>query len=515
MKTTNKIILSFFSLCTILVIVSACSEKDLELADPGKLSPDNFYSTEPQVQSAVNAIYSNFQTIGLFVRAYFFQMDLMGGDAAGNPQLEADKVQYRNFSFDSSHGNISDYWESCFRGINKANFVIVNEDKINSINVDLLSDVKKAEYLGEARFLRALYYYLLVIRFGDVPLITEIPKTPEGFPISPKEDIYNLIISDLQAAVPGLYSKDQEEYELGRANKEAATALLGKVYLTLKQYDLALAEFNKIYGKYALEPNYFDNFKDETEHGVESIFEIEFDTALGTSALWNSSVSGAGQNESTLRGQEYGWNDWFNTYPDDDLLAEYEPGDSRYDDTFYTDGDIFEGDPAQRTIRTGVPPATVPATEIYISLARQSAWRKYQNYYKRLNENTNSSINFKYIRYADVLLMMAECENKRPGGDQDAAIGYINEVRQRPSVMLPELPLGQSPENVFNALVHERRVEFAGEQSRFNDLLRWDMAGTELSGQGFKTGIHELWPIPQREISNNDAITDDDQNPGY
>ncbi|WP_318543655.1 RagB/SusD family nutrient uptake outer membrane protein [Marixanthotalea marina] len=493
-----------------LVVISACNEKDLELVDPGKLSPESFFKTKAQVESAVNAAYSNVQTIGLWTRAYFFMYDLMGGDAAGNPQLEADKVQYWKFSFDSNHGNMGDYWESCYRGINKANFVIGNAEKINEIPDSQLSPALKKKYVAEAKFMRAFYYFLMVPRWGDIPLITEIPTTPDGFPKSSKDAVYDLIVSDLQSASTDLLDKSAEV--VGRANKQSASALLGKVYLYLEEYDLALAEFQKVYGKYTLAENYFDNFMDETEHTTEYIFDIEYDETLGTGSLWGG-PAGSGQNESTLRGQEYGWNDWFNTYPADDLLAEYEPGDIRYDETFYTDGDTFEGDEAQRTIRSGTPPEDVPETEIYIPLERQAGWRKYQNYYKREKENTNSSINFKYLRYADVLLMMAECENQRAGGDQDVATDYINEVRERAE--LDPIGPGLSKAQVFDAIVHERRVELAGEQIRFGDLIRWGMAADELASQGFQAGKHELWPIPNREISSNPEITEADQNPQY
>ncbi|WP_203226916.1 RagB/SusD family nutrient uptake outer membrane protein [Confluentibacter flavum] len=497
---THKIIFAFFTMCTAIVIISACSTKDLELVNPTQLSPETFFRTEAQVQSSVNAAYVNLQTIGLFTRAYFFMFDLMGGDAGGNPQLEADKRQYLEFSFDANHGNMGDYWESCYRGINKANFVLGNAESINAAPI---SQAKKDKFFGEAKFLRALYNFLLVTRWGDIPLITDIPTTTDGIAKSPKAAVYDLIISDLQSASTTLLDKGVEAN--GRATKQAAIALLGKVYLYQEKYDLALAEFNKLNGQFSLEPDFYDNFMDETEHGVESIFEIEYDETLGANALWNSSVSGAGANESTLRGQEYGFNDWFNTYPANDLLAEYETGDTRFEDTFYVAGDFFGGTGGRAVLAADL---TVPGA------VRAAGWKKYQNYYKRLNENINSSINFKYIRYADVLLMMAECENKRPGGSQNAAIGYINQVRQRPSVMLPALPLGLAAPAVFDAIVHERRVELAGEQARFSDLVRWGLAATELAGQGYQSK-HALWPIPRRELDSNDALTPEDQNPGY
>lgn len=496
MKTT-RIIFSFVLLITTAVIINACNDDDLELVNPNGLSPETFFKTEAQVQSSVNAVYSNLQTGGLYSRHMFFSQDNMSHENSGNPQLEADKKQYIDFSFDSSHGPIADYWESCFRGINKANFVIGNEESINAIDDALLSPTLKQKFIGEAKFMRALYYFLLVTRFGDIPLISEIPTTTAGIGKSSSDAIYDLIISDLQSASTTLLDKGVEAN--GRATKGAAIAMLGKVYLFRNEHALALAEFNKLVG-YSLEPNYFDNFQEETEHGVESIFEIEYDDALGTSAQWNSQVTGAGPNEATFRGQEYGFNDWFNVFPSDDLLDEYEAGDTRYADNFYSVGDTFAGGSL-----------TVTAGDLTAGAQRRAGWKKYQNYYKDSNEDTESGINFKYLRYADVLLMMAECENEV--GTQDNAVDYINEVRERAS--LPDLPTGLSKTAVFDAIVHERKVELAGEQVRFNDILRWGIASTELAGTNFQSGKNELWPIPDREISSNEAVTAADQNPGY
>ncbi|MFI1744575.1 RagB/SusD family nutrient uptake outer membrane protein [Thalassobellus sediminis] len=493
-----KLIFSIFSLFTVFIFINSCNhDKDLELINPNGLSPDTFFKNESQLQSSVNAIYANLQTRGLYSRHMFFSQDNMAHENGGNPQLEADKRQYLDFSFDSSHGPIADYWESCFRGINKANFVIGNEERINEIDETLLSQTRKQKFLGEAKFLRGLYYFLLVTRFGDIPLITEIPESTAGIGITSKDAVYDLIISDLQAASSSLFDKGNEDN--GRATKGAAIALLGKVYLFRGQHGLALAEFNKLSG-YSLEPNYFDNFMEETEHGVESIFEIEYDDALGASAKWNSSTSGAGPNEATFRGQEYGFNDWFNVFPSDDLLDEFEAGDTRYADSFYSVGDTFAGGAN-----------TVAAGDLTAGAQRRAGWKKYQNYYKDSNEDQESGINFKYLRYADVLLMMAECENEV--GTQDNAVDYINEVRDRAG--LADLPDGMTKTAVFDAIVHERKVELAGEQTRFNDILRWGNASTELAGTNFQAGKHELWPIPDREISSNEAITSADQNSGY
>jgi len=493
MKKFNLILAFVFA----IAFTVSCNEEDLELVNPNQLSPETFLKTEAQVQSAVNAVYSNMQTRGLFSRHWFFMLDNMAHENGGNNQLEADKRQYLDFSFDSSHGAIGAFWDSCYRGIYKANYVIENESLINEIPESFLSSAKKAKFIGEAKFMRALYYFWITTRYGDAPLTTVIPVDGTGLTKSPQADIYAQIVTDLQAAIPVLLDKGSEDN--GRATKGAAQALLGKVYLFLKQYDDALAQFNALSG-YSLEANYFDNFMEETEHGVESIFEVEYDDDLGSSAVWNSDRSGQGPNESTFRGQEYGFNDWFNVFPSDDLLNEYEAGDIRYEQSFFVNGDLFAG-------------GTMTVDHFPSNGGGNAGWSKYCNYYKDSNEDTASGINVKYLRYADVLLMMAECESLRSGGNQDVAIGYINQVRARAGLAI--LPNGLNAAQVFEALVHERKVELAGEQVRFDDIIRWGIAGTELAGTNFQAGKHERLPIPQGEIDSNENMSAGDQNPGY
>ncbi|MFI1771193.1 RagB/SusD family nutrient uptake outer membrane protein [Thalassobellus citreus] len=482
-----------------VITINSCDESGLEQINKNNIAPETFFSTSSQVQASVNAIYANLQTRGLYARHMFFMMDNMAHENGGNNQLEADKRQYLDFSFTSAHGAIAAYWNSCYKGINKANFVIGNQDKINELPDGVLNQTNKAKFIGEAKFLRGLYYFFLVTRYGDVPLITSIPEDGVGSPRSPKADVYQQIVTDLKDASNTLLSKSSEEN--GRATKEAAIALLGKVQLFRGEHRLALDEFEKIYGDYQLENNFYDNFKEETEHGVESIFEVVYDDDLGNSAVWNSDSSGEGLNEVTFRGQEYGFNDWFNVFPSDDLLNEFETGDTRFSDTFYVNGDTFG---ANNEFTVNAFPSNGGGN---------AGWKKYQNYYKDEHEDMASGINCKVIRYADVLLMMAECENEV--GTQAKAIDYINEVRERPSVSLTPLATTLTKPQVFDAIVHERKVELAGEQCRFNDLIRWGLAGTVLNGTGFQSGKHEVFPIPLSEISSNENITPADQNTGY
>lgn len=474
-----------------IFLINSCDTKDLDLTNPNQLSPDTFFKTDAQVQSAVNAAYTNLQTQGLYVRHSFFSLDNMAQENEGNSQLEQNKRLFLNFTFDSSSDIIQTYWESCYSGINKANFVIQNQDKIEAIAANVMTQEKKNKFVAEAKFLRAYYYFLLVCRFGDVPLYDKVEEV--GKLRSPKADVYKLIEEDLDYASKNLLGKSAEDK--GRATKEAAFAYLGKVLLYQKKYDEALVAFNSVTG-FSLEPNYYDNFTEENEHGIESIFEVEFSPNYTTDASrWGAASSGEGLAEQTFRGQEYGVLDWFNVYPSAQLLSSYEVGDKRFTDTFYVPGDKYN----KGTM-------TMPA----FSNARAAAWKKYQNYYKRDHENVDSGINFKVMRYADVLLMKAECLALKAAPDFGGAIALIKEVRLRSNLTTT---IAANKTAVFDALVHERKVELAGEQVRFDDIIRWGIAATELAGTGFTAGKNELWPIPDRESSSNPNIGP--QNPNF
>ncbi len=482
-----------------IFIINSCSDKDLELSNPNELSPETYFANEAQVQAAVNASYANMQTVALYGRLIWYMMDNMSHEQSGNSAQEADKVTFADFSFDSSNGQIAEFWDTCYRGINKANFVIGNEDRINEIPDSELSAEIKRKFIAEAKFMRAQYYWLLVNRFGDIPLRIGDFTNPEGKPKSPKGDVIALIIDDLTFGTTNLLSKGVEDN--GRANKGAAQAFLGKVLLYQKQYGPGLDAFKSMSG-YALEDEYFDNFKEETEHGVESVFEVQYDLSLGTGSKWDGPVVGQGQNHATFRGQDYGVLNWNNVYPSDDLVESFEPGDNRFQGSFYVVGDTYNNG-SNTFVEADFGESVGGFGPI--------AWKKYQNYYKQTDEAQESGINPKVIRYADVLLMMAECENEV--GSQGTAIGYINQVRDRAG--LDDLSTSLTKEQVFQAIIQERKVELSGEQLRFDDMIRWGIVGPELSGTNFQVGKHELWPIPDREIASNANIGSEDQNPGY
>lgn len=537
---------SVASTIIMLLFLYSCNVNKLELTNPNELTPGTFFKTEAEVQQAVNAVYANLQTDGLYQRTLYYSMDFMAFEQLNT----ADPVYhvFLQYTFDANNIFIAEYWKRCYAGINRANFVINNEEAINKIPERLMSKIKKDKYLGEARFLRALYYFLLVTRFGDVPLIIENQEGKTGLPRSPKALVWSQIETDLSFAAENCLPKNIEEK--GRATSGAAWALLGKAHLFQANESKNPADFfaaknaflNIINDpqNYALEDRYSNNFEEETEHGLESIFEVEFNPALGTDNLWDADGNGSGLNECSLRGVEYGCFNWYNAYPFRDLVEEFETAadngvknDPRLGYCIYQTGDLYnkENDTAVIYIDTlrywedGV---------LHNDIRFQYGWKKYQNYYKQESESNYSGINTKVIRLADVLLMMAEIENELSSIPD--AIKYLNQVRNRPDVMMPNYGSPEmdniypvtNQEQLRKAIEHERKIELCNEQVRINDLIRWrrleafirEEAMPKLpyyikAALSFDPARNYLWPIPQSEIDSNPAITQEDQNPGY
>ncbi len=398
--------------------------------------------------------------------------------------------------------------------------------------------------MGEAQFMRALYYFWLVVKFGDVPIYLGVDPIAEsvGVERKPTSEVWAMIEQDCINAAANLLDKSVEQK--GRATKGAAWALLGKARLYQGKYQEALVAFDSVKG-YNLEPVYFDNFKEETENGQESLFEVQFDIGAGYGDQWNSDRNDAGKNEATFRGQEYGVLNWFNVFPSQDLWNEFEtPADNgvkidpRRGYCIYQNGDLYNNNTMTMVIDSTIVYAADGTT--ILDHYQRRGWRKYQNYYKAATEGAvagnESGINMKVIRLADVYLMMAECYANLATPDWTNALLYLNMTRNRADVQMPEYGSAEMNTNYpvgtlaqFKvALEHERKVELCGEQVRFCDLVRWgrlsdfilneDKPTTPKADQAalsFTSPKNNLWPIPAREISVNANISPEQQNPGY
>ncbi|KGL63129.1 RagB/SusD family nutrient uptake outer membrane protein [Polaribacter sp. Hel1_85] len=453
-------------------LLFACDQSEIKLTNPNQLSPETFFKSSAQLEAAVTASYAYLQDVGNYGRYQFYINDNIGGEnyAAGN--LEADKVQMINLDVDEANNGNNQYWDHNYKGIGRTNFVIDNEVNFENIDTSEIS-----QRLGEVHFLRALYYFNIVTKYGEAPLVLSSIAIEGGTPKSSVSDIYAAIVTDLNFAANNLPTKVTQEQ--GRATSGAAWALLGKVLLQSGDADGAKTALAKVTG-YSLVDDYRSNFTVAGEHNDESVFEVHYDESTGGGDSWNQ--DGKGNSETSFRAMEY--SGWYNVKPSQDLLDEYEDGDTRYAANFYSIDDSDNGtmtntsnNGANTFVSGGIGPDDNPA------------WRKYQNLDNRAAETTDSGINARVIRYADVLLMKAEAEIQSTGGVESVALGYLNQVRARASVNLPAISVvGKAA--IMDAIVHERIVELAGEQSRYLDKQRLD-------------GFSYLLPIPNIELSAN------------
>ncbi len=505
-QNINKIIIA---IALVSVGAVACNKK-LEVFDENNPTTESYFKTAAELQNGVNAIYSTLRSGELVGREWFFTHDMRGGETdAGGAQLEAPRAELlKQPSPAASNSVMTNVWTGCYQMINRANLVLLKAPDVTD------NTALRDRLIGEAKFLRGWAYFELVVQWGDVPLYTDPISSATGFKgKSPAAEIYTLIISDLADAVqklPVSYGSSDN----GRATKGAASSLLGKVQMQKGDYAAAKTALMDVYGKYSLVSNYQWNFDGDVkndagatvttghEFNAESIFEVVFVDKGDNNFNWGYNGEGSTSPLSTVRNQEYGIT-WGNVIPSNRILNEFEANDPRYKFTIFEEGDQI------LTQSTGAP-LTLVAADMNIATSNKGGvvkkrfFRKY-NIYDWVNSGFHpGGLNQRVIRYADVLLLLAECEAEV--GTPALAAKYINEVRSRPSVnMAPVAPLTKN--DALKAVMHERAVELGAEELSSFDILRWRAKGYFPSIIADPApGQVALFPIPSSETSTNPML---------
>jgi len=466
-----------------IIGLSACKKNYLTVEPETNQNGANYFKTLDQFVKAMNGAYAPLQ--GLFTRSYWEMAEMRSDntsyqlntdDRSGNLREELDEFREINLNDD-----VQDFFQGNYLGIGRCNVILTRLPKAN------ITDVKSTdEIIGQASFLRAYYYFNLVRMFGDVPLILEeVTSTENAFSSNkrkPAADIYISIIKDLNLALNKLPEVFNEK---GRATKGAARILLADVYLSTHKYDLAIQQLRPLLtSNYHLVQDYADNFNIKKKNGPESIFEIQYmegPNGLGSDftdlfAPWDSPdglVTGFDINHDTGNG----WN-----IPTQDLLDAYEEGDLRR---------AVSIDENYESENTG---KIVPYIKKYNSV-------------HAVREITGN--NFPVYRYSNALLMLAECLNET--GVSAEALQYLNQIRKRAGLL--DFP-GTGQTELRNAILHERRIEFAFENQRWYDLLRTGKAVEVMTAHALKekhdkeylnaaaySNIRLLYLYPQREIN--------------
>ena len=494
-KTTLLFLLS-------LGLLSGCGEKFLDEKPKDTVTTENFYRNEGDAILATNAVYAQLNRGGQYNYALWGIGEIMsdnsftGGGGGGDG---AEEIQLDQFNIPTSNIMVGRLWGGCYVGIGSANLVLQRVPGI----LDMTEAVRK-RCLGEAQFLRAKYYFDLVRAFGDVPKILTPPASPaEARTIarSPVAEVYAQIVTDLTNAIEAL-PETYSGADVGRATKWAATGLLAKVYLTQGNLPLAAQRAREVVnsGKFSLWADYADNFKQSTENGKESLFEVQFVNGLneytfdGLGFVGNEFFGPRGQGLVPQGG--YGFN-----IPEKEFVDGYETDDKRRDVTIWKPGDAYPAGSASAS-----QPASLPGSPFGYNCRK---W-----FVGKVNTNIwDSPLNFPVLRLAEVYLILAEA-----AGPADAqALEAVNKVRRRAFGLDPSMPstrdFSASTPNFVDAVQRERRYELAFENDRWFDLKRQGklLNNVELLKKGIKP-YNVVLPIPQSERDANPNLM---QNTGY
>ncbi|HVG41317.1 MAG TPA: RagB/SusD family nutrient uptake outer membrane protein [Chitinophagaceae bacterium] len=496
------------------IVFSGCQKK-LDIPNPNAATIENFWLNGNDAVLGVNAVYSVLHRGAISRYMPMFLLARADEGHSTSPffdlQNALDKFVITNYNYFFT----ADVYQDNYQGINRANQVITYVPNIT------MEDPLKQRIIGEAKFLRGLYYFHLATLYGNVPMMLEPSKTGALPSTATQTEVYAQIVKDLNeaaAVLPTTYPSA----ELGRATKGAAYALLAKVYMQQKMWTEALTPLQWLVegdgrNVYILMPNYRDNFLVTTENNRESIFEWQFET--NTTETHDDDLQDPNQNYGTSLAQfiapkPVGFQDvegrrW--------MINEFHlertttgARDPRLEASFLYDSTDVRG-----------PAFTQLYGQVWNNvggLNKQGVYfRKFLNDHWKNDEGFRSKNNWRYLRYADVLLMYAEVLNEV--GRTADAFQYVDRVRTRAG--LANLPRTFNKDQFRDRLKHERVTELSGEGWRWHDLVRWGELTTDApanvvardpSFANYKANRDLFLPIPQRDIDINPNLK---QNPNF
>lgn len=511
--------LKIFTTLAIVLGLFGC-KKSIDLYPQSNLSTGTYYKNAAEVRSALNGSYNAMQT----PMVYEWQLTELRSDntklyAPGSTAVtNRDLSDLDMFTPSTSHQGNYNYWLNTYFGIRTVNIILQKLGvtynpadgtlTFNPIEI-AVSDEDRKQLAGEAMFIRAYHYFNLVRLYGGVFLI----HTPVG-PAEAKlinrssvADIYKLIEADLTTAAANLskltYSQmvANSAANLGRANAWSAKGLLGKVYLTQNKKTEAIIALQDVMTNsgYSLLGNYANVFATNNEMNAEILFAIRYKAGgLGVGSPFANTFAPLGSGSNVIRGDGKGLN-----YPTADI------------DT------LTNGDTRKNTLLGSYQ------NKLYI-----------KKFFSEVTVADDAENDWTVLRYADILLMMAEAQ-----GYNQSSLDFINAVRPRAGLGNYTMQNVPDVATFEKALSDERRIEFAFENQRFFDLIRFNTTLTTLTSEQllkdhFKrefvshyanyvapaptlaelyaqtTREKMLLPIPQREIDTNTQMVIG-QNPGY
>ena len=509
MKTNLKKYI--ISLAFAPLLLSSCSDSFLEEINPNEQTPSTFWINEANVMKGLSAVYNPVRRMSYgYYGGYEGQLHYQMRSDDLYPTRGEEKSIWEILSFTNTPNSAST-WGNLYTGIQLA-----NEFLYNAPNAEMDQD-KLNQLLGEAYFMRGFWYFRVRTDFNE-GVIRTLPQSAEmeAPGLSTADAVLDQAIADFKEAKNRL-PKERPTDEAGRVTQGAAIAMLGKAYIWKKDYAAAKTEFETLmngYG-YDLMADYEDNFRDDSEFNQESIWEINYEASGDAGDAWGNSTSansfmgsvighyfGPSLNGDGATGQNAGGG-WYKMQPSPFLIKQFisEPrpsgadtkwdkrlyttcffkysdyGDVKEDETFF-DGFEFDEIFNQTTqpdgsdkyrMTLGQSPAypDIEGKEGRFLMKKLTPWWN-KSGCTMYNNNSGRITNFRIMRFAEVLFLHAEACLET--GDNANAMKDINRIRVRAG--LPEKQLG-SQDEIMKELQNQKMLEFAGENIRWDDLVRW------------------------------------------
>jgi hypothetical protein len=479
-------------------------------------SVDNFYKNKQEATLALSGVYNTLWSDTYRDAQWTTLEDVVGGtlkgggDPNGSGDRSAAKTVWNTYGWSSDAHEVSDIWDVAYDGINNANTLI------DGVVKSTMTDEDKKWIDGQAKFLRALFYFNLVRLFGDVPLelsatvgLTDIDK-----PRSPSADVYAQIISDLTDAEQELSPYNDADHTAGRATSAAATALLAKVYAQQQDWTNAAKKAKEVMDLkvFSLVKDYHAVFSPDNTNNDEMIFTIQH--------------GGTGNTNNGLFSTRmiYLFGPPQETLPNGTTILFHNLQDVVI---FQVDKDFFNTSPDTyrkwQTMRDKMPYYFVGNNLVEDTVPLYAPFVIKFDYVDLSNAHLSGGVDFPLIRYSDVLLTYAEAINEVNGGPDQSAYDAVNMVRRRaravgtayeqPESVYPDIS-SLSQEAFRQAVLTEEAREFVGEGHRRDDLLRHNLLIENAKQRGISNADahHIVFPLPGTAVSVNENL---EQNSGY
>lgn len=498
-----KILYNILFIGIIAFVLHSCSDSFFNRFPSDSMQVETYLTNDTEVENVLYDVYFQLRE----VTQNIIYINEIGTDVAYNRKTNnsMDHINLNESNITETFGISSTIWSGCYSIINRSNYVL--ESLVN-----VKDEAKRKQFEGEAKFFRAYAYFQLVRLFGSIPISTEVVldyTTLYSFPRKTIDEVYNQIVMDLMdasTALPNVYNADSN---VGRATKIAALTILGEVYMTMKDFEKAKTSLKNVIDFSNSNPNILgleekveDIYDSSNANGKEIILAAQFN--YGSTIISNYLMAASIPNiinpsaqptytysdgtTATIKTSE-GTSIMLMTY---DLFKKYDSiNDKRFQKLVYNG--LFDAEfssAAPFAYRTENNATYLPITLKYYD---------HQNNYNGLSKYAAGTDNIVY-RYADVLLMYAECLNET--GSSTEAANYLNMVRNRAGL---NETLAVSKEDLDLAIENERLLELCFEGHRWFDLLRRDRL-SKIMTDHFNWAEPGLNSVIQSHMNGNDKI---------